>query len=54
MNMLHTVLVNINQNRYKIQRIILMTEQLYDQSYAKVPSSWVLIGFIRAPALGPG
>jgi hypothetical protein len=31
-----------------------MTEQFYDLNYAKVGSSWVLLGFIGAPALGPG
>jgi hypothetical protein len=48
------VLVSMNQNTYKIQYIILITKQLYDQNYAKVGSSWVLMGFIGAPALGPG
>lgn len=31
-------------DRYKKQYIILMTEQLYDQNYAKVGLSWVMLG----------
>jgi hypothetical protein len=31
-----------------------MTTQFYDQSYAKVGSHWVLMGFVGAPVLGPG
>jgi hypothetical protein len=48
------VLVSTNQNRCKKRYVLLMTEQLYDQNYAKVGSSWVLMGVIGALALGPG
>jgi hypothetical protein len=41
-------------DRCKKQYIILMTEQFYDQNYEKVGSSWVKLGFIGAPTLGPG
>jgi hypothetical protein len=31
-----------------------MTTQFYDQSYVKVGSHWVLMGFVGAPVLGLG